>query len=1385
MANEKQLTPIDGFLSLEPYQQKILAVSVLSGLELDDEELPDTISNKSIVGDQSFSYYELSNFRSKLAKLKLTIPYERLLRPEVKHTIAEYITTPGWPFLTDVLTTLLGKTKLALPNYRAKAVPEPAMAIRLGLYLNDPAPFAFDPNRSPIRYNSDVGHVQAVLYDITLDLGWLASRHPVIQAYICVAKLLFIIAEQDKRPTDRIAIYKVYQSLPHATLKHDYLYYLMIQIDIGFGDLSAATDKLAMLSNNGSSYTWLSQSLLAFFQNDSHRSQAILDTHVDAIKKQYKKRNFCYHDLVGMFYFFQKIHQGQAPELAQFEMNFYEKHGMPLGFNMLKCIELLRLFALLALGDKDAADAKLRLHFTVKPTQPLVRLFYELLQYAINTKVSPKRLEALEKLMANYKSYHFALAEHVIAEIILSAKPKHEKAAACLAQSPITIRFLSMLQAKAPWEYHLLKLESLLLPEAEQKTTAIRKVALPTKRLVWLLNPDTKQIAVLEQSSRKDGTWSAGRAIALQKLYESKESYPYLTEQDKRALEGLRHEYNGWYSSRDDYYFDKDETLLELVGHPAIYHLQHRQMRIELERGEPYLCIAQKGKTYRLQLSHQLDETGVILEAVGINHYKVIDSSHAYREIQTIIGKKGTAFPAPAKDRILHLLQHTKPDIKIQADMEETNLPTIEANSAPCLQLFPDKEAIQIKGWVRPFTDVGPYARPGEGASAFIAAISEEGGEHIRKKAVRNLEEEQTQYQTLLSACPTLSQYDDGSLNYCIDDKDEILECISELEAYHETSPLTIEWPKGETYKIKKLVSGKDVSLSIKSGQSWFKYEGEVTVDDETVMDMRLLLDAVSHSQSRFIPLKEGGFLALTHKLKKQLLTLQTLSDDQTLSTLGANLLSDLAQDAGHVEADEAWKAHLKAQNRMRNHTPKIPSTLQAQLRDYQEDGFRYLSRLVNWGIGACLADDMGLGKTIQAITLLLEQASKGPALVIAPKSVSFNWVAELAKFAPSLNVQTLSNQINRAQLIKKLGKLDVLICSYGLLQHNQALLIDKNWHTVILDEAQAIKNHATKRWKAVTSLQAKNRIALTGTPIENHLGEVWSIFHFLNPGLLGNRKRFEQRFAIPIEQHHNQSVKQALKTLISPFILRRIKTDVLDDLPPKIEQTVVIEPSQEETAFYEALRRKAVETISTFDGKDRRFKMMVEINRLRQACCHPGLVKADLDIESSKLEYLSELVLNLKENNHKALIFSQYVRYFDLVRPMLDKLNLHYHYLDGSTSLAKRKASVEAFQGGDGDLFLLSLKAGGSGLNLTAADFVIHLDPWWNPAVEDQASDRAHRIGQDRPVTIYRLVMKNSIEEKIIAMHKDKRELATELLSDQSKVGKLSEDDLMDLIAA
>jgi SNF2 family DNA or RNA helicase len=286
---------------------------------------------------------------------------------------------------------------------------------------------------------------------------------------------------------------------------------------------------------------------------------------------------------------------------------------------------------------------------------------------------------------------------------------------------------------------------------------------------------------------------------------------------------------------------------------------------------------------------------------------------------------------------------------------------------------------------------------------------------------------------------------------------------------------------------------------------------------------------------------------------------------------------------------------------------------------------------------------------------------------------------------------------------------------------------------------------------------------------------------------LLGTPKIFQQRFVYPIEKNKDPFIKGALKELVKPYILRRLKSEVLTELPAKTEQTIIIEPSEEEMAFYEALRRQALERISNLNGlaaNNKRFSILAEITKLRQACCHSSLVDGSIELDNSKIKVFLEIVEELIENNHRALVFSQYVRYLSKIKETLATTSIKYQYIDGQTSIKDRQRAVEEFQAGSGDLFLLSLKTGGVGLNLTAADYVIHLDPWWNPAVEDQASDRAHRLGQQKPVTIYRLIIKDSIEEKIINMHKEKRDLATDLLSGGDVSGKMSEEELLELIA-
>ncbi len=576
--------------------------------------------------------------------------------------------------------------------------------------------------------------------------------------------------------------------------------------------------------------------------------------------------------------------------------------------------------------------------------------------------------------------------------------------------------------------------------------------------------------------------------------------------------------------------------------------------------------------------------------------------------------------------------------------------------------------------------------------------------------------------------------------------------------------------------------------MRVRQDRDWFSLTGEVMLDDQNVLDMRTIVTLLESTSSRFLPLGSGEFVALTESFRRRLDDLTTLShqdeDGIRFHHLAAMTIRDLTEGVGEVVGDAHWKRRVRQLQDVQERTWEVPAMLRAQLRNYQVDGFEWLCRLADLGVGACLADDMGLGKTLQTIALLLHRSKLGASLVIAPASLVALWQEEMLRFAPTLNAIVFSSS-DRETVLHHLGPSDVVVCTYTLLQNESKRLSDVEWNVVVLDEAQAIKNAATKRSKAAMALQGQFKLITTGTPIENHLGELWNLFCFINPGLLGSQKQFRQRFAVAIERDHDRKVQNQLQRLIRPLILRRTKTQVLTELPPRTDIVLRVEMSDKEASFYEALRQRAVERLEDMeDDKDpKHIKIFAEMMKLRRACCNPRLVTDGVDIPSAKLDAFVEIVTELRKNRHKALVFSQFVGHLSLVREYLEKHTLSYQYLDGQTTLAQRKKRVQAFQSGEGDLFLISLKAGGVGLNLTAADYVIHLDPWWNPAVEDQASDRAHRIGQTRPVTVYRLVMRGTIEEKIVDLHQQKRDLAGALLAGTDTSGKLSAAELIELI--
>ncbi len=564
----------------------------------------------------------------------------------------------------------------------------------------------------------------------------------------------------------------------------------------------------------------------------------------------------------------------------------------------------------------------------------------------------------------------------------------------------------------------------------------------------------------------------------------------------------------------------------------------------------------------------------------------------------------------------------------------------------------------------------------------------------------------------------------------------------------------------------------------ITSGLDSFDVNLEIVVGDA-----RYQLDALLQlyqSGRRYLPLSDGSLALLpdewvTHHLKIAMELPQLLLSGGIgrIPRYHAPVLDALVGDA-EIDADDDWRA-LSARLRNLEAAGKepLPKTLTAELRDYQQHGYQWLCFLRDAAFHGILADDMGLGKTIQTLSFLLAEKEAGnaehPSLVVCPTSVASNWVAEAARFTPELKVLKLTGP-NRGKLYDKVKKHDVVVTTFALLRLDLNRLSRRSWHAVVLDEAQNIKNPESQTAKAAKRLPARHRLALTGTPLENNLLELWSIFDFLMPGFLDTQQNFKARYVI----HGAETPEgvEGLRVKIAPFLLRRVKDDVAQELPPKTEQVlqVPLAPSQQE--LYDKVRamakKRVMDAIQSKGLKGSTVTILDALLKLRQVACHPDLVKLDEARDyhdSAKHDLLHELLEEAVAEGHRALIFSQFTGHLKILRQWLDEVGIDYLYLDGRTR--KRQALVDRFNRDDGPpLFLISLKAGGTGLNLATADYVIHMDPWWNPAVEAQATDRAHRIGQTKPVFVYKLIAEGTVEEKILELQERKRELFDAVVS-------------------
>lgn len=583
--------------------------------------------------------------------------------------------------------------------------------------------------------------------------------------------------------------------------------------------------------------------------------------------------------------------------------------------------------------------------------------------------------------------------------------------------------------------------------------------------------------------------------------------------------------------------------------------------------------------------------------------------------------------------------------------------------------------------------------------------------------------------------------------------------------------------------------SSPSISLNITSGIDWFDLDVKIQYGEQEVK-LREVRKALKRGE-RFIKLADGSIGQIPEQWLeryKHLFNMTKETDDGfRVRDYQLTLLDELLADADEQNIVPEFQQKRDRLRKLKEIKPQpMPQGFTGELRPYQKAGLDWLHFLAEYGFGGILADDMGLGKTIQMLAYLQSQREQSEVtaatLLVVPKSLLTNWQRESANFTPALRILEYIG-IEREKDTTIFNDYDIIITTYGTMLRDIEISREYRFSTVVLDESQAIKNPLAKTAKAARLLNAKHRLAMTGTPVENNSFELWSQFAFLNPSLLGNLDYFKQDFAKAIESRDGKQEANLLRRMVYPFILRRTKEQVAPELPPRTERVIYTEFDSAQRKLYEATREKyRAQLLGVLDDSgmnNARMQILEGLLRLRQICIHPALVEPTYNKGVAKFEILLETLETLQAEGHKALIFSQFVQTLKLLEKEMKKSKLRYTYLDGKTR--KRQERVDEFQQDPNlSFFLISLKAGGVGLNLTAADYVIHLDPWWNPAVEMQASDRAHRIGQEKPVFVYKFIVRDTVEEKILALQERKKALVEQLISSESSFFKsLTRDDV------
>ncbi len=891
---------------------------------------------------------------------------------------------------------------------------------------------------------------------------------------------------------------------------------------------------------------------------------------------------------------------------------------------------------------------------------------------------------------------------------------------------------------------------------------------------------DQSILGLREQKLQPDGTWGEEKLLSYSHYIDG--GYPFMDETDEKIALALK-EYNR--VRRNSSYRNEAEAILPfLIGSDRVYG-PHGPIQITEEKPRVKFSIV---------IDHILAESNVDTDSDG----------HVYpcKVTEDKDGNCTVVAPNPQQKRILELLLKSKTlpvtaaeslndlsarmagviDVDTSALSLLKSAPTLQGTGKIIVQIQPDeaRSSYTIQWKALPIDAGEVRFDPGEGVPEYIEA-DEEGKPY---KVLRDLQKELDNMNDLtdfITGTPGYSAFNGQKLE--IHHTENLLPLLEFL--HDRPDDYAMEWPEGTEIKFKGKAGASCWEIGLQTDINWFGIEGNVNVGGTQVPIRKVLQEGdFSENASEFVRIGEKEYIRISKAIQRQLLALQGMMTGGAMkvSKYQVGKLAEILGMGGLPQIRNAeYQSQLDRMQEAYEMEPAVPANLNATLRDYQVDGYRWMARLAHWGAGGCLADDMGLGKTLQTIAFMLSRADQGPSLVIAPTSVVPNWESELQKFAPDLRPVVINNVRERAMTVRNTKPGDVVIASYGVLTNSTEALTEIKWNVICLDEAHQIKNRWTKVSKSAMDLEGDSRIILTGTPVQNSLNDLWNLFQFINPGMLGKFEHFKEKYFSKNEDEAEKKL-ESLKQLTQPFILRRTKDQVLDELPKKTEIDYMVKLSQAEMDSYEKMRGffageledSGAADISVFEG----------LTKLRLACCSQEIQNPLWGGGSSKLDEMKYLLQRIFTPTSHILIFSQFTSFLGLAKKVLEDIGIPFLYLDGATPLEQRAELVQKFQSGESQMFLISLKAGGLGLNLTAANYVILMDPWWNPSIEEQAIDRAYRIGQTQDVTVIRMLAEHTIEQKIVRLQDKKRNISDNILQGTGTSNTLTFEEIVEMVS-